>query len=147
MTKKIVFFSAIFLLAFSLVACTPKKPMVDNVNQSQADGVKETGSVIDASDKNGQTIAAKIGDVIYFKLTGQAASGNQWTVVKPVSGDAILLKDHRATDINNPQAPNGEFTDEWWIKIEKSGTIEMQFDYGVSGKKSTKSFKLTIDSQ
>lgn len=146
MRKKIYLSLVILAMAFSVTACAPK-PAAESVNQTVSDGVKETGNVIDVSDKDGQTVTAKVGDVIYFKLVGKAASGNQWTVVKPVSGDSILLKDHKTTDINNSKAPNGEFSDEWWIKIEKSGTIEMQFDYGVLGKKAAKSFKITIDSQ
>ena len=110
-------------------------------------GVVETGTIIDVTEKNGQTIAAVPGDVMYVKLTGEAASGKQWSVIKPITGSALELKDHKIVGLVDPAVLNGRFTDEWWLKILESGLIEVQFNYGESGKESETSFAITVNSQ
>ncbi|MFA6215394.1 MAG: hypothetical protein WC768_02410 [Patescibacteria group bacterium] len=143
--KKNLILLLILFLAVTVSACgktVKTEPETINVN-----GASETGTTIDLSDKNGQTVNAKIGDVLYLKLTGVAASGKQWLVVAPTQGDFLLLKDHKLVGLNDPKVLAGQFTDEWWLKIEKAAAFDLQFDYGIFGKKSEQSFKVTITSQ
>lgn len=111
------------------------------------EGAPETGVVLDITEKNGQSSTAKPGDILYLKLTGEAASGKQWAVVSPTSSDYIMLKGHKLIGLTDSKAPDGQFTDEWWLKVEKTGNFELQFDYGVLGKKAEKSFQFSVVSQ
>lgn len=142
--KKILLLLVIFSLAFSLAAC---RQSAEDKLQQEIYGVKETGNVIDISDKNGQTITTTPGDVLYLKLTGEAESNNQWNVVAPVAGNFLMLKDHKVTGLIDKKVLEGKFTDEWWLKIENKGTFEIQFNYGEVGKDAENSFKLQVVSQ
>ena|SRR3989344_3835615 len=109
--------------------------------------VAETGTVVDITEKNNQSITVTPGDVIYVKLTGEAASGNQWSVISPVSGDFVSLKDHIVIGLTDRNAKDKQFIDEWWIKVEKKASFDLQFDYGRPNDKAKKSFKISIVSQ
>ena len=144
--RKIIFSIIVLSLAFSLTACRKNNAVTEDllINIS---GAPETGVVLDVSDKTGQTVTVSPGDVLYLKLTGEADSGKQWVVVSPTTGDYVMLKDHKVVGINDPKILEGQFTDEWWIKIEDTGTFTLQFNYGVMGKAVEDSFKLEIISE
>ncbi|MFA5022018.1 MAG: protease inhibitor I42 family protein, partial [Patescibacteria group bacterium] len=112
-----------------------------------ADGRAETGTVIDITSLNGQTVNAKLGDVIYIKLTGQANKGYQWSIASPTAADYLMLKDHKNSGLNDPNAAEGKFTDEWWLKVQNPGEFDLQFDYGQTKKPTTQTFKIKIITQ
>ena len=123
-------FIAVLFLVFSLTlsGCFFKKSYpVD-------DKPFETGTVIDVTDKSGQELNTKVGDVIYLKLEGEAKSGYQWQVVSPTSDSTLVLKDHKVIGINDPNIMDGKFTDEWTLRVEETGEVILQFDYIIPGK-------------
>jgi len=144
--KKIFLSIAILVLTFSLVGCF-KSNKTDSNQEPQFEGAKPTGVVLDITEKNGQSGTVKPGDILYLKLTGEAASGKQWTVVSPATGDYLMLKDHKLIGLADSKAPDGQFTDEWWLKVEKTGNFELKFDYGVMGEKAEKSFQFSVITQ
>lgn len=145
--RKIAFALAALLIAVNLSGCAANQTSGENSNAVAADGARETGTVIDLAAKNNQSVQAKVGDVLYIKLTGKAASGFQWFAISPTSDGWVMLKDHVVVGLNDPNAPNGEFTDEWWLKVEKAGSFTIQFDYSKPNKKAEQSFKVSVVSQ
>lgn len=143
--RKIFVIAALALSLTVLYGC--QKKTTTAVTPPAPVSVAETGTVVDVTEKNNQSITVVPGDIIYVKLTGEAASGNQWTVVSPISGDAVSLKDHVVVGLTDRNAKDKQFTDEWWIKIEKTGSFDLQFDYGRPNDKAKKSFKVSIVSQ
>ncbi len=143
MNRKILLLLVVFGLAIFLSACGKKEQPVD-VDEFNTAGVPETGLVIDVTELNGQTATTTPGDVIYLKLSGEADSGNQWSVISPTTGGYIMLTDHQLIGIADPTILDGQFTDEWWLKIEKVGTFDLQFDYGTFGSEVIESFELEI---
>ena len=142
--KKVLIVTVLVLSLTVLYGCQKKNTTAAPVISAS---VTETGTVVDVTEKNTQSITVVPGDVIYVKLTGEAASGNQWTVVSPVSGDFVSLKDHVVVGLTDRAAKDKQFTDEWWIKVEKKGTFDLQFDYGRPNDKAKKSFKVSVVSQ
>lgn len=142
--KKILSIFIILFLAFSLSAC---RKNTEAEWQKEIYGVPETGTVLDITEKNDQTIIVMPGDILYLKLKGESDSGKQWSVTSPTTGNFLMLKDHKTIGLNDPQILGGEFTDEWWLKIESKGEFYLQFDYGVVAKEAEKSFKLKVISQ
>jgi len=134
-----------FFLFFSLTACKNKEKAVDP--ELEIKGVPETGTIIDISDKNSQSVTATPGDVLYLKLTGEADSGKQWSVSEPTSGNFLMLKDHKLVGMNDPNILEGQFSDEWWLKIEEKGTFKLKYIYGVVNQEVEKTFELEINSQ
>lgn len=107
-------------------------------------GVPETGVVTDISKRTGEEITATPGDVLYLKLSGLGGSGKQWTSVSPTSSDCLILKDQRISNLNEPKASS---TFEWWLKVEKTCQVNVQFDYGKLLKKVESSFAVTVSSK
>lgn len=142
--KKALIVTVLILSLTVLYGCQKKNTTVAPVIPAS---VTETGTVVDVTEKNTQSITVVPGDVVYVKLTGEAASGNQWTVVSPVSGDFVSLNDHVVVGLTDRNAKDKQFTDEWWIKIEKKGSFDIQFDYGRPNDKAKKSFKVSVVSQ
>ena len=142
--KKIIFLSLILAAAFGLAAC---KNQAQTDSAAEISGVPETGLVLDITEKNGQTTTVTPGDVLYLKLTGEADSGKQWTVTAPTKGNSLRLKDHKIVGLDNPEILAGQFTDEWWLKIEEPGAFDLKFDYGVSGEPAEQFFSLEVVSQ
>ena len=142
--KKLLLLGIIFGLTIFLAACGKKNEPTDKYN---AAGVPETGLVIDVSELNDQTVTTTPGDILYLKLTGEADSGNQWSAISPTGGGHIMLSDHKLIGIIDPEILDGQFTDEWWLKVEKTGTFYLQFDYGAFGSEVIESFKLEVVSQ
>jgi len=142
--KKILLIFTIFLLTFSLSACFFSKDKPDEIAEV-IDGVPETGRVLDISEMNDQTATVTPGDVLYFKLTGEADSGYQWSVTGPTSGDYLMLKDHKVVGLTDPEA--GTFTDEWWLKIEEPGIFDLQFEYGLPSQEPEEFFRFKVISQ
>lgn len=146
--KKAFFSLLILLLVFSLHGCGCSKQDVEvDAWDYEAYGVKESGKVIDITELNGQATTTAIGDVLYLKLIGEADSKKQWNVISPTSGDYIMLKDHKVKDLANPEAEGGQFTDEWWLKIENQGEFKIKFNYGILGEEIERSFSLEIIGQ
>lgn len=147
--KKFLFIFIIFFLAISLSACFNKGKSAELEAEIQAEiearGVPETGRVLDISEMNDQTATVTPGDVLYFKLTGEADSGYQWSVTGPTSGDYLMLKDHKVVGLNDPES--GTFTDEWWLKIEEPGDFDLQFEYGLPGKDPEEFFRFKVISE
>lgn len=143
--RKFLISLTILSLAFGLSACGQKTEELDF--DLEMFGVPETGRVLDIGDKSGQRSTTTPGDVLYLKLTGEADSGKQWAVTSPTSGDYLILKDHKVTGLNDPEVSNGQFIDEWWLKIESTGIFDLQFDYGVIGQVAEQTFKLEVISQ
>ena len=140
--KKLSFALLILLVAVVMAGCTKAKaPGYDVV----ANGVKPTGNVIDITDLNGQATSTTPGDVVYVKLVGLPNDGKQWNFSSPTSGQPLMLTDHQVTGRGDKTAT--EVVDQWWLKVEQTGTIHLQFDYGKSNKKADKSFKFDIISQ
>lgn len=129
----------------TLVGCQKKSSQ--NIVTPVPTSVIETGTVIDVSDKNGQTITTVPGDVIYIKLVGEAASGNQWSVTSTSSSNMVSLKDHKLVGLMDKNAPNKQFIDEWWIKVERTGVFDLRYEYGRPGTASKKTFAVSIISQ
>lgn len=142
--KKVLISLIVLSLTFSLTACFKKQ-----VDESEVaiDGVPETGRVLDISDKIGQTATVTPGDILYLKLTGESDSDKEWSVVAPTTGDYLKLKDHKVIGLTDPKILDGQFTNEWWLKIEAEGIFDMQFDYGVAGQKVEDSFEIKIISE
>jgi len=144
--KKIFLSLTILFLVFSLSACF-KKEAEEVVSTPKVEGTVETGLVLDVTEKNDQTVETTPGDVLYLKLVGEANSNRQWTVTSPTSGDFLLLKDHQVIGLTDPEVLGGQFTDEWWLKIENKGEFDLQFSYGEPNKKAEKIFKAKVISQ
>jgi len=149
--KKLIFIFTVGFLVFSLSGCGCSKKNGDALPADtwnyEAYGVKETGLVIDITEMNQQSATTTPGDVLYLKLTGEAGSKKQWSVVSPTSGDYIMLKDHKVNGLGSTDAEDGQFTDEWWLKIENQGEFEIKFNYGAAGKEAEDSFSFIVVSQ
>ncbi|MBI3290831.1 protease inhibitor I42 family protein [Candidatus Falkowbacteria bacterium] len=143
--KKILPVVLILFLALTISACK-KKPSGPTEEEVIFDGVRETGLVLDISEKSGQSATTTPGDVLYIKLTGEAGSGNQWTVIAPTTGSFLMLKDHKATGLTD-EAEGAIFTDEWWLKIEETGNFEIGFSYGVPGEEPLDFFNFNVISR
>ncbi|OGY48928.1 MAG: hypothetical protein A3J65_01385 [Candidatus Buchananbacteria bacterium RIFCSPHIGHO2_02_FULL_45_11b] len=162
-TQKSFFTKAFFLalalvFTFGLSACGKKtnRPADANVNLN-INGAPETGKMIDITDLNNQTVTTTPGDILYLKFAGVLENGYQWDFTAPTSGDYLMLKDHqfnKTPDAQNQKIEN--YTNEWRIKIEKTGIFDLQFNYndyrrlnkkGLSALKPDKIFKLKIISE
>ena len=146
LTKKLTILTAVLLLAFTVTACK-KKNSEDEALQQEIYGVPATGLELDITDLNGQTATVTPGDILYLKLEGEAEAKKQWTVASPTSGDMFMLQNHQTLGLQDATALDGKFTDEWRLKIERIGNFNLQFDYGILGKKSESSFQINIVSQ
>ena len=135
----------ILALAVGLTLAGCKKANPADEYDVVALGIKPTGVTLDISDKNGSSVTAAPGDVLYLKLVSPAVATKQWTVVAPTSGQPLMLQERKVADRQNEQAT--EFVDEWWLKIEQTGNFPLQFDYGQAGKKAENSFAVGIISQ
>lgn len=135
----------LLILTMASTGCWFKKPSESKVGQEEF----ETGTVIDVSDKSGQEVTVKIGDVIYLKLEGESKSGFQWQVISPTSESSLILKDHKVVGIDDPNVLGGKFTDEWWLKVQEAGETQLQFSYVMPTKplEAKKSFELKVISQ
>lgn len=155
---KIIFLALALVFAASLSACGKKTGEKIDVNADlNVSGAPETGRVIDISDLNNQTATTTPGDILYLNFAGILETGHQWDFAAPTSGDYLMLKSHefnKAPDAQNPKIEN--YTNEWRIKIEKTGIFDLRFnynDYSRLGKKSLstlkpdKIFKLKIISE
>ena len=147
--KKILLLFVILSLFFSLSACFKKagSDLSKDSKDTEIDGVSETGLVLDISEMNDKTATVTPGDVLYFKLEGEADSGKQWSVVGPTSGDYLMLKDHKVVGLNNPEIEGGKFTDEWWLKIEDTGIFDLEFEYGLPNQEAEEFFSFKVISQ
>lgn len=145
-TKKILIIFIAMFLVVSLSACF-KKTEFETEDQLIIEGAAETGRIIDITGQNNQSAVAAPGDIIYVKLTGEADSGKQWNIVSPTSGDFLMLKDHKIVGLSDSEILNEEFTDEWWFKVEKTGTFNLQFDYALFGKDPEHFFKFEVISR
>jgi predicted secreted protein len=148
--KKILLFFLVLALSLSLVGCGNKANQNINSDQPQApiiEGQPETGTTIDLTTKNNQTVTTTPGDILYVKLDGPANKGYQWSLVSPLSGDFLMLKDHKVVGLTDAKILNGKFTDEWWLKVEKTGDFDLKFDYAKINKRTEKFFKVRIVSQ
>jgi len=143
-TKKIALVLALMLI---VSGCSIFTPTNNEVDIADVIGVEETGNTVDITSLNNQSVNVQVGDVIYLKLTGTANSGKQWTVVSPTGGEYLILKDHKVEGLNDEDAPNGEFTDEWWMLVAKTGEFTIGFDYGISGQEAERSFSVKVVSQ
>ncbi|HLC89494.1 MAG TPA: protease inhibitor I42 family protein [Patescibacteria group bacterium] len=144
--KKIFLILSIFILVIFISACQKSAlaPIAEtNLNLS----VAETGTVIDVSEKSGETFNVVPGDVVYLKLVGQSKSGKQWTVVSPTQGDYLSLKEQKVTGLDDKEILAGKTNFEWWLKIENKGEFDLQFDYAKPGKKAEQTFKIKVISQ
>ena len=144
--KKISLLFITLLLAFSLSACF-KKDKIDLAQEVEISGVPETGRVLDITQMNDKTATVTPGDVLYFKLEGEADSGKQWNVIGPTSGNYLMLKDHKVVGLNNPDIESGKFTDEWWLKIEDTGIFDLEFEYGLPDQEAEEFFNFKVVSQ
>ena len=103
--KKFLPLLIILFLAFSLSAC---RKNTETERQREIFGVPETGTVLDITEKNGQTLTVTPGDILYLKLRGESKSGKQWSVISPTSGNFLMLKDHKLIGLNDTQIPQAE---------------------------------------
>lgn len=126
-----------------LVGCGKQTVAVPAAPEVQV-GVPETGVVTDISARAGQEITATPGDVLYLKLTGLGGTGKQWSSVSPTSSDCLVLKDQHVSNLNEKNASS---TFEWWLKVEKTCQVNVQFDYGKLLKKVESSFAVTVSSK
>jgi predicted secreted protein len=145
--KKIIFACLALSLALSLAGCGGKPATVDtnanaNINISE---VPETGRIIDASALNGQTVTTTPGDIIDIKLTGDNGKQYQWNFSSIDAADYVSLKNHEVSNANQPAG--SKFVSDWQLKIQKTGSFNLQFDYSRMSKKPEKSFKLQVVSQ
>ncbi|MFA6410378.1 MAG: protease inhibitor I42 family protein [Candidatus Buchananbacteria bacterium] len=145
--KKIFLAFSILILLFGLTGCfnfNAQSKAEKAAQQAKISGRPESGKVVDLTALNGQTVNVSLGDVLYIKLMGEANKGYQWKVTSPVTGDYLWLKDHKTVGLTDPKAPDGKFTDEWWLKAENPGTFDLQFEYGLVGKTPTQTFKVQV---
>ncbi len=144
LSKKIILILLVSAMSLSLAGCWRKK-----VETAVTQEIAETGQTYDVSDKTGQAITVEPGDVLYLKLAGEAKSGLQWQVASPTSGNFLVLKDHQAVGLDDPNALDGKFTDEWWLKVQETGEVNLRFNYVVPGKpdEPKNSFELKVISQ
>lgn len=149
--KKLFSFLIILSLVFVLSACFGSNSNKEKNQQKETNleiyGVPETGRVLDITEINGQTATVTPGDILHLKLIGEANSGRQWSVISPTAGDYLMLKDHQVIGLDNSEILGGKFTDEWWLKVEKTGEFELQFDYSAVNKEPEDSFKFKVISQ
>lgn len=134
----------VIALLFSVLAtgCLKKK---DDNRIVLPENFPETGTVLDITEKNGESATLVPGDVIYLKLVGEANSLKQWTVYSPTSTSALVLKDHKLVGLQDEEAE--EFTDEWWLKVVEAGNFNLTFNYGVPGKdvEDVFTFEVTVE--
>jgi len=144
--KKSLLVISILLVAVIFAGCSKADKGNDSeVVDTSIYGVPETGTVIDITERNTLVATTTPGDVLYLKLLGESSSGKQWTVSAPTSGNSIMLQDHKITGLGDEVG--GEFTDEWWLKVEEIGEFSLQFDYGELGQEVEDTFELKIISQ
>lgn len=117
------------VVGVSLAACSTRRAQSPAPAPTPTSTViPETGVTHDLTDKNGQVVFAKPGDVIAVPLVGQAKSGFQWSFRSPVNGGYLSLKRHTVTE-NDPRLQPGQFLSEWVLKIEKAATFNLRLDY------------------
>lgn len=143
--KKLSLGILVLTLTLLIAGCSKAKVTDTLENDIAVYGVPETGVELDITEKNTLVATTTPGDVLYLKLLGEAASGKQWTVAAPTSGQQIMLKDHKIVGLGDEELEI--FTDEWWLKIEETGEFSLQFDYGKPGQKVEDTFILKIISQ
>jgi chagasin family peptidase inhibitor I42 len=126
-----------------LTACTK------NTDEPKVEGQEETGRVLDITEMAGQSAITTPGDILYLKLVGESNSGLQWQAVAPTSGNYLLLKDHEVIGLDDSNILEGQFTDEYWLKVEETGEFNLKFDYVTPAKANEleDSFEIKIISQ
>lgn len=137
MKKKLLTLFVLSFLVFGLAACKNKSTEQKEVV------TPETGNVVDVSDKNTQEVTVTPGDVLYLKLIGKE-QGMQWMAASPTSSDCITLKNQTVEGLNQPKT---DAVFQWWIKIEKTCTFNLQFDYSKIKEAPATSFKVKVISQ
>lgn len=140
--KKLYFLVFISFVILTFTACTPK----EKISLSQ-ENQKLVAKFFDLTDKDGQEIKVTIGDVLYIKLTGKTNSGYQWNINGSTSNEFLLFKKHQVTGFGDPKILAGNFTDEWWLVVEKKGNFDLEFNYGKFKKEPESYFKAKIISE
>lgn len=135
MFKRISIFLAVVILLTGCGKAPVSTPITDQ-------GVKETGVVIDVSDKIGQTVSAQLGDIVYFKLTGEGGSGRQWSVTAPTSSPCVVLKDQHVDRLVEPHATS---TFEYWLLVEQACPFTVSLEYGKLKQKSVRTFSVQVN--
>jgi len=89
--------------------------------------VKPTGTIVDISEKNGQTVNVKVGDKIKFTLEGTNGEMKMWNA-EPVQNETMVLDNEEVINYDNTK--KGEkFKVIWTFFIVKPGEADLKFNY------------------
>lgn len=127
--KKIIFFIIIVLVIFAFSACKIGNEKTATTATNIAVEIKETGNIIDITNKNNQIIFANPGDIILIDFMDKEKSPNQWSFKSPVKQEIISLKEHNVITENDSRVKIGEVLNEWKLKILKDSDFEIIFTY------------------
>lgn len=123
--KKKLFLFSILLLSIVLVGCSVLKP-AEKEGKEKVTTVPETGTIVNATDKDGQEILVVPGDVVELNLTGTESSEFIWTIISPTSEDCISLKEHKNTGTEEGSLI---VTSDWKFKVEKFCSVDLSLNY------------------
>ena len=144
--KKIIFFIVIVLAVFGFSACKQNEVKTDGISANIAMEVQETGTIIDITNKTGQIVYAKPGDILSINFIDTKNSKNQWSLRSALEHGVVSLKNHNIISEKDARIKEGEALNEWNFKILREGNFEIVFAYKNALKPSAaiKTFRVEI---
>lgn len=139
MKLKKKFLLILIILVFSLTVTACKKP-----GQWFQSEDEFTGTVVDITEKNNQTIPVEPGDKVTLTLVGVNGEGYQWSAT-PLTNNIMSLESHYMENFV-PMNKGENFYSYWTFKVEREGETVLKFVYEtpIYGEEPKETFEVTI---